>query len=227
MLQALWYSTTEITWSHIRDRHAYLNSHAKSNYISKNSITMHYVFRDNNLETWNNSDAQTCCSWIVTLNWRIASGIGRSWAAVASERKCGLQGFFARKLSSWSPGFLCQGFRPSSSVHFRGWSLAIYSDYDDLMGSEWSPEILIFASFARRRNCSPSEQASLGFYWIWCFAGASVITKGSLGEGIARLASRPVWAIFWIGPLVSWAFVLLRSVPCRISWSASRNIWQD
>ncbi|KAI5446936.1 hypothetical protein KIW84_014692 [Lathyrus oleraceus] len=58
----------------------------------------------------------------------------------------------------------------------------------------------VFPPFSlSRRSCSPSEQAILGFYWIWRFARASVMTRGSLGEGIARLASRPIWAFSGLG----------------------------
>ena len=40
---------------------------------------------------------------------------------------------------------------------------------------------------------SDISQASLG----------ERVAKGSLGDGVVRLASKLVWAFFWIGPVVS------------------------
>ena len=52
------------------------------------------------------------------LNWQVTFGIGLSWAAVTSVRMSGRQGFFTPTSLGYSPGLLCQGFRPSPSRFF-------------------------------------------------------------------------------------------------------------
>jgi hypothetical protein len=65
------------------------------------------------------------------LNWQVTFGIGLSWAAVTSVRMSGRQGFFTPTSLGYSPGLLCQGFRPSPSrffvLSFSFWSWGIYN----------------------------------------------------------------------------------------------------
>jgi hypothetical protein len=144
---------------------------------------------------------------------------------VASRRVSGLQGF--RLPNSLDQQGFCVS--PSGSVcYFRGWGAGIYSSSGgDLMGLKWGPKLQIFASFARRRNCSPSEQAILGFFLDLMLRWASVMMKCSLGEGIARLASKLVWATFglgllWAGLLFIWCQCLAEQVGG--SWGMLCNI---